>query len=109
MHTWPGTSYDTPYACDKGYVRLHIFIPMLHVNQALLHTSTYLTYSYIYSTHIMCYQVVRACNPVAPESIGAHITTKPHELKRFWKRAEVDGRHHKGLPQTSQGAKSVPR
>ena len=31
------------------------------------------------------------------------------DSKRFWTREEVDGGHNKGPPQTSQGAKSVPR
>ena len=33
----------------------------------------------------------------------------PKNSNRFWTRAEVDGGHNKGPPQTPQGAKSVPR
>ena len=40
-------------------------------------------------------------------------STYHHEAPRsqtgFWTRAEVDGGHNKGPPQTSYGAKSVPR
>ena len=75
-----------------------------HIPYIFVHIYCALVYSTWYQAVPSLYKLVI---PVTPVVARAHNTTKLHQLKRLWTRAEVDGGANLGPPQMPLGSKSV--